>query len=70
MEKIYCGGFYVDDGAMEIRDGKKYLKTGGGGGVCRIALCLEVRASYEFCSGICALPVGVWRCCLVPCPQH
>lgn len=31
MKKIQCGGFYVDDGAIETRDGKPFLKTGGGG---------------------------------------
>lgn len=29
MKKIQCGGFYVDDGAIETREGKPFLKTGG-----------------------------------------
>lgn len=29
IKKIPCGGFYVDDNAIETRDGKPYLKTGG-----------------------------------------
>lgn len=32
MKKIQCGGFYVDDEAIETREGKPFLKTGGGGG--------------------------------------
>lgn len=29
MKKIQCGGFYVDDEAIETREGKPFLKTGG-----------------------------------------
>lgn len=28
MKKIQCGGFYVDDEAIETREGKPFLKTG------------------------------------------
>lgn len=36
MKKIQCGGFYVDDEAIETRDGKPYLKTGGNSGGSKV----------------------------------
>lgn len=42
MKKIQCGGFYVDDEAIETREGKPYLKTGGGG-----AMVVHLTYSYD-----------------------